>query len=122
VVLIRIVGDPGSLARGPFAGLALAMSIATAIESGLLWLILRRRIGGIDGSRVWALTWRALLAAGVMGLAVWGALQVMASLPALFPLAAAGVVGVIAYFGLAMAFGLTEALAVPRMVLRRLGR
>ena len=46
--LIRVFGYPGStdFARGPFGGLALAMSISTAVESAVLWLILSRRIRG----------------------------------------------------------------------------
>jgi putative peptidoglycan lipid II flippase len=41
---IRLIGDPASLARGTFAGLALANSITTLVEAGVLWLLMRRRL------------------------------------------------------------------------------
>ena len=45
MVFIQFIGDPASLARGPFAGLALANSLTTLMEAGVLWFLLRRRIG-----------------------------------------------------------------------------
>ncbi|GAB4575317.1 MAG: murein biosynthesis integral membrane protein MurJ [Anaerolineae bacterium] len=121
VVLIRVVGEPGSLARGPFAGLALAMSLATMLEAGTLWWLLRRRVGGLEDGRVWALAWRALLAAGVMGAAVRGVAALLAS-SALLTLLAGVLVGGVVYFGLTVLLRLEEALTVPRVVLRKLGR
>lgn len=121
VLLIRVIGEPGSLARGPFAGLALAMSVATALEAATLWLLLRRRIGGIEGRRVWALAWRAALAAAGMGALVWGALTLTERLVPVIGLLLAAALGVSAYFGLSMALGLEEALTAPRLILRRLG-
>jgi putative peptidoglycan lipid II flippase len=74
--LIRVFGYPDAdtdFARGPFGGLALAMSIATAVESVWLWIILRTRVGGIDDRRVltaqpgrWALHWSAAAAGGFL--------------------------------------------------------
>lgn len=46
IVFIQFVGDPASLARGPFAGLALANSVTTLLEALALWALLRRRVGG----------------------------------------------------------------------------
>ena len=122
VVLIRVIGVPGDLARGPFAGLALAMSVATAIEAAALWLILRRRIGGMDGGRVWALVWRTLAAAGVMGLALWALQAALPGVHVLIITALGAALGAAIFFALALALGLEEARAVPAMVLRRLGR
>ncbi len=122
VVLIRVIGVPGDLARGPFAGLALAMSVATAIEAAALWLILRRRIGGMDGGRVWALVWRTLAAAGVMGLALWALQVALPGVHVLIITALGAALGAAIFFALALALGLEEARAVPAMVLRRLGR
>src|SRR5690606_29981226 len=48
LIFIRFVGDPGSLSRGPFAGLALANALTTLAEALVLWALLRRRIGKID--------------------------------------------------------------------------
>ena len=45
IVFIQFIGDPASLAQGPFAGLALANSVTTLLEAGALWFLLSRRIG-----------------------------------------------------------------------------
>ncbi len=45
VVFIQFIGDPASLAQGPFAGLALANSLTTLAEAVALWALLQRRIG-----------------------------------------------------------------------------
>jgi putative peptidoglycan lipid II flippase len=44
LILIRLIGDPASLTRGAFAGLALANSLTTLVEAGVLWLLMRRRL------------------------------------------------------------------------------
>ena len=48
LALITALGYPDTdeFERGPFGGLALAMSVSTAIESAWLWIILRRRLAG----------------------------------------------------------------------------
>lgn len=122
VLLMHVIGQPDSLANGSFAGLALAMSLSTWVEAIVLWLLLRRRIGGIGGARVWALTWRALLAAAAMGAAVRVAQIALAGAPPLAALFASSAVGLAVYGGLAVALGLEEAAAVPRALFRRLRR
>jgi putative peptidoglycan lipid II flippase len=49
-----------------FTGLALANSAAVTIEMVVLLLLLSRRMGGMDGARVWQSTRRSLLASLVM--------------------------------------------------------
>ncbi|MDZ4766323.1 MAG: murein biosynthesis integral membrane protein MurJ [Chloroflexota bacterium] len=44
LILIRFIGDPDSLTRGTFAGLALANSLTTLVEAGVLWGLLWRRL------------------------------------------------------------------------------
>ena len=44
VVFIQFIGDPESLARGPFAGLALANATTTIVEALALWWLIRRRL------------------------------------------------------------------------------
>ncbi|MGB4676907.1 MAG: murein biosynthesis integral membrane protein MurJ, partial [Aggregatilineales bacterium] len=46
--LIRFIGDSGSLVRGPFAGLALANTIATTLEAALLLALVGPRVGGLE--------------------------------------------------------------------------
>jgi putative peptidoglycan lipid II flippase len=55
----------------PHGGLALANSLATGLEAVVLWALMRRRLSGIDGHRVFQGAWQAFLGAGVMGLALW---------------------------------------------------
>jgi putative peptidoglycan lipid II flippase len=55
----------------PHGGLALANSLATALESvGLLYLM-RRRLGGLEGVRLLQGAWQASLAALAMGVGLW---------------------------------------------------
>jgi putative peptidoglycan lipid II flippase len=54
-----------------FQGLALGTSIAANFNAGLLLILLSRRIGGVDGRRIfWSLA-KISLASIVMGLAAW---------------------------------------------------
>jgi putative peptidoglycan lipid II flippase len=56
----------------PHGGLALANSIATALEMTALLVLMRRRLNGLQDRKVWAGLGQALLATAVMGLAVFG--------------------------------------------------
>ncbi len=49
-VFIQFIGDPESLARGAFAGLALANALTTIVEALVLWWLLRRRLAKIDAT------------------------------------------------------------------------
>lgn len=44
LIFIRLIGDPDSLARGAFAGLALANALTTIVEALALWWLIRRRL------------------------------------------------------------------------------
>ncbi len=121
LILIRVFGYPETVdfARGPFGGLALAMSIATAIESTILWVLLRRRMTLQDGPVLRSATgvlFAALLMSG--GLALWLRLTVEGT--PLLQLIGGVTLGA-AIFGVAtLALGIPEARAVPRMVWGRL--
>jgi len=52
VLLIQLIGSPDSLARGAFAGLALANALSTIIESLALWWLLRRRLSQLSKSAI----------------------------------------------------------------------
>jgi putative peptidoglycan lipid II flippase len=56
----------------PHGGLALANSLATALEAGALWIFMRRRLDGLEGQRVLVGTSQAVLAAIAMVLVLWG--------------------------------------------------
>jgi len=124
LALIYAMGYPDTteFERGPFGGLALAMSISTALESTVLWIILRRRIGGLDERRVLGGAARTLLAAGAMALVAGAFLWALPDLGALLRVAGAVALGAGAFWGVALLLGVDEAEVVPRMVLARLGR
>ena len=49
-MFIQFIGDPDSLARGAFAGLALANALTTIVEALALWWLLRRRLAAIGAT------------------------------------------------------------------------
>jgi putative peptidoglycan lipid II flippase len=122
-ILIRVMGDPNSLSRGTFAGLALANSLTTLLEAAALWWLLRRKIGGslndryiLDGAG------RAFIAALVMGAVVF-VLRVAADpYGVLLTTIVGGVLGALVFFALTLLLGVDEARSVPGIVLRRLKR
>jgi putative peptidoglycan lipid II flippase len=69
--LVRFIGTPGSLERGPFAGLALANTLATALEGCALLLLIGRRVRGLEIGRLAASSGRAAAASLVMGISLW---------------------------------------------------
>jgi putative peptidoglycan lipid II flippase len=56
----------------PLGGLALANSLATALEAATLWVLMRKRLRGLEGQRVLKGTIQAALAAAAMVLVLWG--------------------------------------------------
>ncbi|PWB54625.1 MAG: murein biosynthesis integral membrane protein MurJ [Anaerolineales bacterium] len=63
----------------PLGGLALANSLATALEAIGLVILMRRRLGGLQGQRVFKGTLQALLATFFMALSIWGWLVLTSS-------------------------------------------
>jgi putative peptidoglycan lipid II flippase len=61
-----------SLGWMPHGGLALANSLATFLEMSALLFIMRRRLSGLEGKRTLTGALQALLAGGIMALALWG--------------------------------------------------
>lgn len=71
-----------------YVGLALATTLASTVNAGLLLLLLSRRIGGLDGPRVLFALAKITLAALVMGAVAWGVegwLHARMPEPALWP-------------------------------------
>src|SRR5690606_38141719 len=122
LIFIRFIGDPDSLSRGPFAGLALSNSVTTLLEAIALWLRLRRRIGTIQVQFVLNGATKSLIAAAGMGIGVWLVAQALAGQSALIVVIVGAGVGLVAFFALAFALGIEEARTVPMMVLRRVRR
>jgi putative peptidoglycan lipid II flippase len=103
----------------PHGGLALANSLATALEmAGLVWII-RLRLGGLAGGAVLGSLGRTLGGGAAMAAALWGWLALThgqaAWLVALGGIALGGMV----FWAAAAALGSAEARALPRMALAR---
>ncbi|GAP63902.1 putative peptidoglycan lipid II flippase [Ardenticatena maritima] len=121
VVLMRIIGDPADLTRGPHAGLALANTLATTAEAlALLWL-LRRRMGGIEGRRLLQTTVRLSLAAVGMGGLLWFALRTppLVNLPAAWQALVGIPLGALVYLAFAYLLDAEDVRAIRRMLWRR---
>ncbi len=118
IVFIQFIGVPGSLVRGPFAGLALANSLTTLIEAGVLWWLLRRRIGDLGDKQIFATIQRGLLAAGGMGLAVWVLASALANAPQMVILFLGASVGVMCFFVLAVLLRMDEVSIITRRLRR----
>jgi putative peptidoglycan lipid II flippase len=108
IILIRLIGDPDALARGAFAGLALANSLTTLLESAVLWWLLRRRVDGINDGHVIDGALRALLAALGMGAIIWLATSALAGRPDLVVLAAGAGAGGLSFALLALLLRIDE--------------
>ena len=63
----------------PHGGLALANTLATGLEMIGLVLIMRKRLGGLEASRIWSGVLKALISGGLMVLAIWGWLSITGS-------------------------------------------
>jgi putative peptidoglycan lipid II flippase len=63
----------GRLGWMPHGGLALANSLATALEATALYVVMRNRLQGLEGQRIWSGFGASVLAAGLMtaGLLGW---------------------------------------------------
>ena len=64
LILVRLMG---------FRGLALGTSIAALVNGGILLVLLRGRLDGLDTARVFRTFVKITVAAGLMGVAVWAA-------------------------------------------------
>lgn len=127
LVFIQFIGVPGDLARGPFAGLALANALTTLVEALVLWWLMRRRIGaqgataGIRDRAIISTAIRTTLAALIMGGAIV-ALDTVLPLEGFVFFVVGGALGGMTFFIAAIVLGVDEARAVPMMIYRRFRR
>jgi putative peptidoglycan lipid II flippase len=123
LILVNFIGDPNSLERGPFAGLALANSVTTLLEALALWWLLRRRIGSINDGYVWNGLWCTLAASILMTLLI---LLYIGIAPEEWPrlvFTLGGVaLGGIVFVGVTIGLRMDEPRTVFGIVLRRLRR
>ncbi len=88
--------------------LALGYSISTFLELGLLLWLLRRKMGGIDGRRLFAGLWRMLPATLIMIAITWITMEQIGELSVLWQLLIGGIVGVVTYLAASVIFGVKE--------------
>jgi putative peptidoglycan lipid II flippase len=123
-VLLSLIFVSAFLRLGwaPHGGLALANSLATALEASVLLLILRRRLGGLEGARLRRGLTASTLASIGMGvfLVVW--LAVTAGRSPWFAGGLGVLLGGLIYLAASRALGAPEARLLPTLVLERLRR
>jgi putative peptidoglycan lipid II flippase len=122
LLFVQFIGDPNDLARGAFAGLALANALTTLVEAGVLWWLLRRRIGALYERQVFATIGTAGTAALLMGAVVWGVSDLAADYGVWAQVIGGGAVGGAVFFGLALLLRADEARGVMAVVMRRIRR
>lgn len=120
-VFIRFIGDPTSLERGAFAGLAFANASTTLVEALLLWWLMRRRIGSIRDSYIFNGIFKTALATAVMSLVIWLIVQ-FSGFSGVILAVSGGSIGMVVFFGASFMLGLEEAKAIPALFMRRIRR
>jgi putative peptidoglycan lipid II flippase len=103
----------------PHAGLALANSVATLTELGLLLGLMARRMGGLQLPKMFRSVVKAGIAAAVMAAALWGWQAASHGVSALVEGAGGVVVGGIVYLVAALLLGADEPRAVLGLVMAR---
>jgi putative peptidoglycan lipid II flippase len=106
--------------RAPVGGLALATSLAVTLEMLTLIWFLRRRLGGVGFARIGPALTRMVLASAVMGAVVLGWMALTAAFGPWFVGLGGAILGVGAYFAVALALGSAEARALAVPALERL--
>jgi putative peptidoglycan lipid II flippase len=119
LALIQVMGIPGSLERGPFAGLALANTLATTFEGLALLALIRPRVGGLEGRKTASSVLKAGLASVAMGLLLWALMPLVDQLGL-----AIGTIGLIAmggalFWGIAWLLGSEEARMFTNLIVGR---
>jgi putative peptidoglycan lipid II flippase len=113
----------GIVLMGPLGhgGLALANSLAVSAEVLILMLILRRRLGGVEGTQTLQELSRVLAATAVMGAVIGGVLALGRRTDAnvIWTAAAGGAVGVVVYVAVSRLLGVRELYSMLAALFRR---
>ncbi len=104
----------------PHGGLALANSLATALEMIGLLVLMHRKLGGLEGRRVWSGVLNSLLAALAMGLALASWLALGGNLPNWLVTGGGMLLGGLVYGLVMLALGASEARGLLQALRRRL--
>ncbi len=127
LIFIQIIGDPRSLARGAFAGLALANALTTIIEALALWWLIRRRLAdhgnerGIHDREIMSSAGGSLLLSLLMAAALWLLTQALPAGGLTLALSGCMLAGLI-FFGGGYLFNISEIRPLLEPFVRRLPR
>jgi putative peptidoglycan lipid II flippase len=111
-----------SLGWFPHGGLALANSLATALEAAALFLVMRKRLNGIEGGHILRGAIPSAVAALVMGLCIYGWLYFGSAFSAWILTLASVVIGGGVYVAALFVFRVPELTYITNGVMRRLKR
>jgi putative peptidoglycan lipid II flippase len=100
----------------PHGGLALSNSLATTVEMAILVVLLRRRLGGLEGRRLLGSLTRIGLASAALGVAAAGVGQLLAGTSVWLYCGVAVVAGLVAYVGFTLLLGAPEPRAMWAMM------
>jgi putative peptidoglycan lipid II flippase len=112
-ITIALAGIAVFVLHADHTGLAFSLALATTLEAVALYVILRRRLGGLDDRRVGRSALISLVAATEMGLVLWGALPL---LQALTPDGGSGKLGSLIIVGGGVLLGAGVYLGVARLL------
>ena len=116
-IILSLILGPLFLKMGWLAigGLALANSIATGLESIILLIIMRKRLKGLEGAKIFQLSWKIVLAVSAMGVVIWWMVNNLRATDGLVLLISV-VMGVVIYALGLLVFKVGEFTALTRMV------
>lgn len=104
----------------PLGGLALANSLATTIECIVLILLLRRRLGSIDGGTLWDAGLKTTVGVAGMSLALWGWLYLSVGVSAWLVVIIGVGIGALVYAGVMIVIRMPELFQIIGFVRRKL--
>jgi len=106
----------------PHGGLALANSVATALESAILIVLMHKRLKGLEERFIWQGVGISLLATSLMSGAVLGWVAMFNAGSRLVVLGGALILGLVVYFGVVWLMKMPELKAIMTAFLRKFGR
>ncbi len=118
VLSLTLPGLFGLAGWPPYAGLALANSVATLLEAAVLLVLIRRRLDGLGGERTLTAVAKSGLAALAMGAALLGWQAALPDAGSLVLGVGGVVLGAMVYLGAALLLRMDELPAITRIVRR----
>ena len=104
----------------PHGGLALANSVATALEMAGLLILMRRRLNGLEGRRIMRALVPACLATAAMSLVLWGWLSISSDIAPMVVVGGGLVIGAGVYGFLIWVLGVSEVKVGVRAIKNRI--